>query len=56
VDPPGINICDWEVCHKESRITVSSGCPDTFDQIVYIKTLYVYNLYLVFVITVIIKA
>jgi hypothetical protein len=24
------------VCHRESWITVSSGCPDTFDQILYI--------------------
>jgi hypothetical protein len=36
--PPGINVHDWEVCHRESQITVLSGCPDTFDQIVYIAT------------------
>jgi hypothetical protein len=35
VGPPGINVHDWEVCHRESGIKVSSGCPDTFDQIVY---------------------
>jgi hypothetical protein len=32
---PGVNVHDWEVCHRESRITVSSMCPGTFDQIVY---------------------
>jgi hypothetical protein len=37
VGPPGINAHDWEMCHGESRITVSSGCPDTFDQIGYIR-------------------
>jgi hypothetical protein len=36
VGPSGINVHDWEVCHRESRIRVSSGCPDTFDQIVYV--------------------
>jgi hypothetical protein len=36
VGPPSINVHDWEVCHRESQITVSSGCLDTFDQIVYI--------------------
>jgi hypothetical protein len=35
VGPPDINIHNWEVCHREIRITVSSGFPDTFDQIVY---------------------
>jgi hypothetical protein len=35
--PSGINVHDWEVCHRESRITVSSGCPDIFDQIVYLR-------------------
>jgi hypothetical protein len=35
VGPPGININDWELCHRESRITVSSRCPDNFDQTVY---------------------
>jgi hypothetical protein len=34
VGPHGIHVHDWEVCHRESQITVSSGCPDTFDQIV----------------------
>jgi hypothetical protein len=33
---PIFNIHDWEVCHRESQITVSSRCPDTFDQIVYV--------------------
>jgi hypothetical protein len=32
---PGISVHDWEVCHREIHITVSSRCPDTFDQIVY---------------------
>jgi hypothetical protein len=36
VGPPSINVHDWEVCHRESQITVLGGCPDTFDQIVYI--------------------
>jgi hypothetical protein len=36
VDPPGINVHGWEVCHRESRITVSSRCSDTFDQLVYL--------------------
>jgi hypothetical protein len=36
VSTPGIIVDDWEVCHRESQITVSSGCPDTFDQIVYL--------------------
>jgi hypothetical protein len=35
VGPPSINVHDWEVCHRESWITVSSMCLDTFDQIVY---------------------
>jgi hypothetical protein len=35
VGPPGINVDDWEVCHREIRITVLSKCPDTFDQVVY---------------------
>jgi hypothetical protein len=39
VGPPVINFHDWEVCHGESRITVSSRCPDTFDKIVYVYTL-----------------
>jgi hypothetical protein len=34
--PPGINVHDWEVCHSKSQITVSSGYPDTFYQIVYV--------------------
>jgi hypothetical protein len=29
------NVHNWEVCHRESWITVSNRCPDTFDQIVY---------------------
>jgi hypothetical protein len=33
--PTRINVHDWEMCHREIRITFSSGCPDTFDQIVY---------------------
>jgi hypothetical protein len=33
VGPPSINVQGWEVCHKESQITVSSRCLDTFDQI-----------------------
>jgi hypothetical protein len=33
---PSIKVHDWEVCQKESGITVSSRCPDTFDQIVYV--------------------
>jgi hypothetical protein len=37
VGPSIINVHDWEVCHREIRITVSSRCPDTFDQIVYIQ-------------------
>jgi hypothetical protein len=44
--PPSIKVHDWEVCHRESRITVSSGCPDrpnTFDQIVYIELKYYCN-------------
>jgi hypothetical protein len=36
VGPPGINVHDWEVCHRESGITVLSRCPDTLDQIVYV--------------------
>jgi hypothetical protein len=35
VGPPGINVHNWEVCHRESQITVSSGCPDSFDKTVY---------------------
>jgi hypothetical protein len=35
VGSPGINVHDWDVCHRESQITVLSRCPDTFDQIVY---------------------
>jgi hypothetical protein len=35
--PPHINVHDWEVCLREIRITISSGCPDTSDQIVYIE-------------------
>jgi hypothetical protein len=38
VGPCGINVHDWEVCHRESGITVSSRCPDTFDQIVYMQS------------------
>jgi hypothetical protein len=34
VGPSGINVHDWEVYHRRSRITVSSRCPDIFDQIV----------------------
>jgi hypothetical protein len=30
--PPGINGRDWEVYHRRVRITVSSRCPDIFDQ------------------------
>jgi hypothetical protein len=37
VGPFGINVHDLQVCHRESKITVSSRCPDTFDQIVYIS-------------------
>jgi hypothetical protein len=33
--PPGINIHNWEMCHRESLITVSSRYLDTFDRIVY---------------------
>jgi hypothetical protein len=40
VGPPGINVQDWEVSHRESQITVSSRCPDTFGQIVCIYILY----------------
>jgi hypothetical protein len=36
VGPPGINVHDWEVCDRESQITVSSDCLDTSDQIVYV--------------------
>jgi hypothetical protein len=36
VDPPSINVHDWEVCHRRGRITVLSKCPDTFDQIMYV--------------------
>jgi hypothetical protein len=35
VGPPGINVHDWEVCHRERWITVASGCLDTFDDSVY---------------------
>jgi hypothetical protein len=34
VGPPVINVHNWEVCHREIRITVSRRCPDTFGQIV----------------------
>jgi hypothetical protein len=36
VGPQDINIHDWEVCHRESWVTVLSGRPDTFDQTVYV--------------------
>jgi hypothetical protein len=38
VGPPGINVDDWEVCHRESQSTVLSRCPDTFNQIVYLHS------------------
>jgi hypothetical protein len=34
VGPPSISVHGWEVCHRESQITVSSRCLVTFDQIV----------------------
>jgi hypothetical protein len=37
VGPPSINVHDWKICHGESWIIVSSRCPDTFDQIVYVR-------------------
>jgi hypothetical protein len=43
VGPPDVNVHDWEVCHREIRITLSSGCPDTFDQIVYTFRRFLYT-------------
>jgi hypothetical protein len=37
VGPSGVNVHDWEVYHRIGQITVTSRCPDTFDQIVYIQ-------------------
>jgi hypothetical protein len=39
VGPPGINVHGWEVCHRESRVTVSSRHPDIFDQIAYTRAI-----------------
>jgi hypothetical protein len=36
------NVHEWEICHRECQITVSSRSPDTFDQISMCIHIYIY--------------